>query len=834
MQRRDAFRVDPSLAWTLCAAALVLGTWLGLAAPRVAPWFVLIVAVMLGYGLGAGPDRAKPVAAALLLLAAAQVRSARLEPAARLLGAKPQGQLAREGLCTLPPAAQRGTYEPDPNFVDPRRGELRTPLGRLPLALDAQLLGSGETLRIEGVPSVRHPARGPIAPIAGEPLPRARFHADQLVRLGPGPNSIFDHLAGLRRFLSRRLESVPDLEARALALAMVAGDTSLLRGPSSDSFRRTGLSHALSISGMHVSLLHAAVLAPLGFLLARAGSKSRNRQLMLRALWIALAMAVYVPVCGSAPPIRRAAIAIALGMAARALPWRLNPESRDSNARAIFLGRHISPLALLATAAGIECLLDPISATSISAQLSYSATLGLCTLTGPLRALLLDWMPLPRERLSRAGHPLRRFLERAASVAWLRLARVLATTLAASSAAIVGSFPSTWYYFGEWSPAGLVITPLLAPVFLGLILSGWWQALWPSAPATAVLTVCSRICWSTVEWFDALPLTPSPLPHRPGAWIALVGVLLVAGMLCGGIWRARCWRASAFAGGCVLLPWQAAPRGVELVLLDVGHGSAVVGRAPGGDTLVFDCGSRDRYGAAFVAAAPLLAHWEAARTWIVLSHADSDHAGGLLWLSERYPHRRWIGAALPEVPSRLQMERAETAPWPDFGERWAHTDSPAVDDPHWPGSAPAQAGLEVEGGPRPSLDLDYGRLDLGPWGTAHLWLYRAKGPEQGESLNESSRSLELSSHAGRALLLGDAESEGLEELLRAPELEGPFSLVLAPHHGSESTLLGSWLDKLQPAKVWISSAHEAPAARELSRRQIDWSGTWNSGPLHWP
>src|SRR6185436_14682854 len=110
--------------------------------------------------------------------------------------------------------------------------------------------------------------------------------------------------------------------------------------------------------------------------------------------------------------------------------------------------------------------------------------------------------------------------------------------------------------------------------------------------------------------------------------------------------RHRAWarRAAALVWGACLLPWSAAPRGLELHLLDVGHGSALVLRAPGLEALVFDAGSRDRRALAREALLPLLARWEVAETSVLLSHPDHDHASGLARLAERVPVERWLGA----------------------------------------------------------------------------------------------------------------------------------------------------------------------------------------------
>ena len=97
---------------------------------------------------------------------------------------------------------------------------------------------------------------------------------------------------------------------------------------------------------------------------------------------------------------------------------------------------------------------------------------------------------------------------------------------------------------------------------------------------------------------------------------------------------------------------------------------------------------------------------------------------------------------------------------------------------------------------------------------------------QPEGGNEGSRFLEIALGDQRVLLTGDAEADGLRKALTEGWLEGPLRLLVFPHHGSETPLLGSLLHALQPEEVWVSSAREPPIARELARRRLPlrWTG----------
>ena len=292
-----------------------------------------------------------------------------------------------------------------------------------------------------------------------------------------------------------------------------------------------------------------------------------------------------------------------------------------------------------------------------------------------------------------------------------------------------------------------------------------------------------------VELADRLPGTPDPLPARPGAALALFASALVASGLARAF-RPRGappWnRVAAAVFAALWMPWRAAPARLELALLDVGHGTALAARGPGLGTLVFDAGSRDRRGIARRALGPWLARAEATNPTVVLSHADRDHASALDWLVERYPPRAWLGALPAPLNERLP-HRCE-------------------------------------------------RLDLDPTGA----LTRNRGPFElrlarglGEAGNEGSRALVLDFPGGRAVLLGDAEGEGLAHLLElglGDPRTGPTDLLLAPHHGSETHLLGPLIEQVRPSLVWISASAPPPIGPELDRRSIPWAVTRRDGP----
>jgi competence protein ComEC len=559
--------------------------------------------------------------------------------------------------------------------------------------------------------------------------------------------SLLEELHALRAAVGARVARVERGPSTGLLRALVIGARDGMEAERIDLFARTGTSHLLAISGWHVGLFAALVVLPL----ARVTRRS--------LAWIlarALLLAVFAAIAGAEKPVLRATLALVLLQLAVL-------RARDGSAPP----RRPDALSFLAAAFALECLLDPAGIVLLSLSLSYAATLGLILGTSALgRALRPPYEPwadlAPARRTGVLAGRLRAFL---------------ASGLAASAAAVLATLPLVWTTFGEFAPAGVVLTLLALPPFTFLSLLAWLAALVPSPWLALPAELGARALYALLELGDALPGTPLLLPPRPVSLLLLATALAFAGLE-----RAWARRAAALAWGLLLLPWTPAPRGLELHSLDAGHGSAAVLRAPGIEALVFDAGSRDRRALASEALLPLLASWEVASASVVLSHPDHDHASGLPRLSERLDLARWLGAQPAQDAVRLPHDALR-------------------------------------------LDLDQGRLAAGsPSPALSLALLRGL-PEGG---NEGSRALEIVWRGERVLLLGDGESEGLERL---PLEAGRLRLLLAPHHGSDAPALGALLERCPPAEVWISASEDPPVASELDRRGIEWRWTGRDGPL---
>ncbi|QDH36187.1 ComEC family competence protein [Porphyrobacter sp. YT40] len=191
----------------------------------------------------------------------------------------------------------------------------------------------------------------------------------EVLRLAPEAGG----LASLQRWLAAHVRARVDGSAGTIAAAFASGDRGSISEADEIAMRDSGLTHLLSISGLHVSAVVGAA-----YILA----------LRLLALWPALALRVRLPV------VAAGAGALA-GVGYTLLTGAEVPTVRSCVAAllvlgALALGREALSLRMVALAAGFVLLLWPESAIGPSFQMSFAAVLAIVALSNsaPVRAFL--------------------------------------------------------------------------------------------------------------------------------------------------------------------------------------------------------------------------------------------------------------------------------------------------------------------------------------------------------------------------------------------------------------------------------------------------------------
>ena len=402
-------------------------------------------------------------------------------------------------------------------------------------------------------------------------------------------------------------------DAAPLVKALVTGNRDSLTDPFTTSLQRTGLSHTVAVSGMHLAFLAGLVSLLLG--------ASRR----LTALVLIPMSALFCLVAGCTPSVVRAAIMIVL--------LQLAPLFR----------RERDDCTALGTALLLLLLWNPYSAAHIGLQLSFAAVAGILLCAGKVQRGLLALLPKPgagKGLLARAG---RRVLYFTASTCGATVgASLLTTPLVALYFDAVPLISPLSNLLTLWA-VGLLFGAGLCLGTLGLLLPR--LAALGAVPAALL----ARYLDGVIQWLAGFPfssVTMGPVYYR--AWIVLVYLLALSAFLLPGRKRwtvSVCCGISALCLAMVLSSWSFWRGPGAVTALDVGQGESILVRSGGFLTLV-DCGGSGYENAGDTVAGYLGDFGVRRLDLLVVTHFHNDHANGVARLLERME----VGLlALPDV-----------------------------------------------------------------------------------------------------------------------------------------------------------------------------------------
>ncbi len=561
-------------------------------------------------------------------------------------------------------------------------------------------------------------------------------------QLGPAQGLCID---GWRQAISISIaQRFAGRKSAGLLRALAVGDQHGIAQADWQVLRATGIGHLIAISGLHVGLF-----AAFGALLARAVWKAWPRLTLripspLLEAPVAMACAFgYGLLAGMGVPTIRTLLMIAIALLAR------------------YARRAGSVSQALALAATVIVIWDPLAVLSAGFWLSFFGVGVLLSITQPAGMERAWWREMPRLQL------------------------VLSLAL----------LPMTVWFFGQGSLIGplanLIAVPWVSFLVVPLTVAGSLLIVdvpMLGGPMLDLADVLLGAIWSLMQWLAALPSAQVYFAAAPN-WafaLALVGIawcLLPRGVPARGL------------GLVLLIPLLNPVRTIlaqgefDVWMFDVGQGLSVFVRT-GQHTLLYDAGPR--YPSGFdigdaVVIPSLHALGVDRLDRMIISHGDSDHAGGA----------EAVHLAFPEAviesgePDRLAIE-ADAC---NEGQSW-----------RWDG-----------------VDFRVVSATAGP----------------GAKSNDRSCVILVRGSFGSLLLTGDATTKVEPAVAKAiGEVKHPLVMTV-PHHGSKTASSAAFLDAIDPQLALASAGFRnhfghphADVVARLSERSIALLNTADSGYLH--
>ncbi len=449
---------------------------------------------------------------------------------------------------------------------------------------------------------------------------------------GSAIESIRLHIA---TFIDRNLDDPAAAEMRAL----IIGDRGGIDDQMHQTFGRTGLSHLLVISGLHLSMVGAAVFGLVRLLMLMLPAVAlRGWANKAAAIMAAVAVIAYASIAGHQLSTTRALIMVLAYMFA------------------VVIDRAREGLASLALACIIICIALPCSSADIGFELSFASVLTI--ILGMRR--YAAW--LERRRTERLG-----ITTSQVELAW----EWSLGYVAVSFWAMLGVAPLTALYFNQFSLVGLVANAVVVPIMgLGGTVLGLAAAamsfIW-MPPAIALLWIAGRFLAAGNDlafWFADWPMAWVRIFTPTSIEIAVAYALLLSWLMLprrqvasGPKWRQRVGLRHVIMAGLMLAiladaRWWFNERfhnpDLRVTFLSVGEGDAAVIRFPNSRVMLIDGGSAWRD---FDLGERIVARYLWSRKimhvdWLALSHPDQDHYGGLDFIARNFSPDEFWGVAV--------------------------------------------------------------------------------------------------------------------------------------------------------------------------------------------
>lgn len=436
-------------------------------------------------------------------------------------------------------------------------------------------------------------------------------------------------LETFRLYLKEIIYSNASTPQREIIEAMTIGNQNAIPADVRNNFNKTGTSHILSISGLHIGMVAAISFFFILLILKRSEYLMLRFNIIRAASAAALFMVlIYALIAGMGVTVVRSALMAIVFLCA------------------LLLGRQKDNYNTLALAALIILVITPAALFDISFQLSFTAVLALIYIV---------------PRFSNFSLPLSERLPR-----WLqKTLRHIYLSILVCIAATLGTLPLIIFYFNRVSAitiaANLILVPLLGTIALAFSMSFILCAFFSAGLAGFFIKIASffvQISVYAIEYLASLSWSSFSFTSPNFAEIGFF-FLTVYVLLC--IFDSRRDGAAGkdfparhplflkislialiiffLADAAYLLIRDKISGDLRVTAIDVGQGSSILVRFPGGKTMLIDGGgfADSSFDMGKFVVAPFLYHERISKIdVVVLSHPHPDHLQGLLFITDNF------------------------------------------------------------------------------------------------------------------------------------------------------------------------------------------------------
>jgi len=574
---------------------------------------------------------------------------------------------------------------------------------------------------------------------------QTKVNESDIKLIGKEGNLLFQILDRWRVRIQKLADKALKERERAIFNAMILGDKKGLSDTSRELFMQFGLMHLLAVSGLHT-----------GFVILFLIKLCKILKLNLKWEFVAcsLGLFLYSAITGFAPPVVRATIMAIIYLLGKMLNQQHKLEE------------------MLALAALILLVTNPLQLFTASFQLTFVATMGILYLTPIVETVLEKF----------TGND---FLKKIFSVPF---------------AAFFAVTPLTAFYFNRVSLLGPFTSIFLTPIAGLVVILGIIALVFSFLPLLSIplfflnggmiylileiLAFTKKIIPGEVVWI----VSPS-LPAVFTIYVFMVGVFFIfkyreePKLII--VFRKRfhlivCILLIILLSS-ILLPYE---NNLQVTFLDVGQGDAIYIKTPAGKSVLLDGGVCTEYqdmGKTVVL--PYLRHLGREKIDVIInSHPDNDHLGGLF-------------TVVREITSHLVL-------LPDIADKSIYKSF--LDILH---AKKIKYAFVAQGD---ILKLDDNVLIS--------FLY----PPSGSNLSPNNSSLVVKVSYGESdfLLTGDIEKEGQKILCNGSDLSA--EVLKVSHHGSNDSFDVSLLKKINP-QVAVISVGENNRFGHPGEKILNWS-----------